>query len=329
MYGYWPNTPSQWREPTVDDCTWYAGEFAYQAADTLHRNFHPVNDIRNQSSDRVGGTPVDVMLRDMQAFWPEDSGVGYSYGQWKLRDIKRALQSNASVVVGGDYEKLPLHYRRWTNNDYFDHAMTVRFLRRRKDGVEMTALYDPLGGGNQRDPYDGEWIPLRAIFGDEDDYTWRHRDGLWWTGVVDNRRRKDMMKRIFFDAQDTQREAQVFKGTPIYDEPTVISAKNKVLMDDTKFYKLAGRVNADWFAIFSWNKVSQGHDIKYVAASDLKTLRPRAPVEYAPDSDHEAIITTLTAERDTLRARLADLTAKADNATAAWVPFAEAMDDLL
>lgn len=313
-YGYWPNTPSQWREPTVDDCTWYAGEFAFQAADSLHRNYHPVNDIRNQSTDRDGGTPVDVMLRDTKQFWPKDAGLGYEYAAWKKRDIVRALNTGATVVTGGDYEKLPLHYRRWTNNDYFNHAMAHRFARKNKVGKWLTALYDPLGGGPTREPYDGEWILLDALYGDEDEYTWRKSAGRYWVGVVDNYHGKDQMKRVFFDKQDTQRECQVFTGSPVYAEPTTIAPKLKVLMDDQKWYGLIGRVNPDWFAVFSWNKELNDHEVGYLAAQDVKTLRRAEPQQYASDDEHELIISTLQMENNELRSRAKTAESKVEGA---------------
>ena len=326
QFGYWPNTPSQWREPTVDDCTWYSGEFAFQAADEYRRNFHPVNDIRNQSTDRVGGTPVDVMLRDMADFWPKDAGLDYKYGAWPKRDIRRALWTGATVVVGGDYEKLPLHYRRWTNNDYFNHAMAVRFLRTRKDGTQVTALYDPLGGGPTRQPYDGEWIAFNAIFGDEDEYTWRAQAGRYWVGVVDNLHRKEQMKKVFFDAADSTREARVQSGTPVFSEPSTVAPRLKVLMDDTKWYKLIGRVNPNWFAIFSWNKELKDHEVGYVAASDIKAMQNRQPQE---NTDEAAIITLLTDEKNALLQELKELNDRREALASIWAQVSDVVENMI
>lgn len=180
---YWPNTPSQWREPTVDDCTWYAVEFAFQAASDNHVSMHPVNDLRNHSIDRTGGTQVRVALSEVDRLWPKGENVGWKYGVFSKTEIRRRLKDGATIVWGGDYEKLPQHYRRWTVNDYFNHAMASRDFRiNPQSGKAQTFLYDPLGGGPQRDFYDGEWINLEALYR----FNWNNEE----VGIVYNIGRK-------------------------------------------------------------------------------------------------------------------------------------------
>jgi len=210
--GYWPNTPSQWREATVDDCTWYSTEFAWQSEDKEHRNFHPVRDIRSQSTDRVGGTPVSVAMRDTAKFWPADAGVGWKYGLYDKAEIRRALRSGAVVVLGGDYKQLPLHYRRWTNNDDFAHAMAIKFLLE----TGFTRMYDPLGGGPQRDEYDGEWIQFNQLFG-VGNYTWGNSDrSRFWVGIVEQRHEETRVAQVTVDIDTATAGIVVKKNTDVH-----------------------------------------------------------------------------------------------------------------
>jgi len=217
-YGYWPNTPSQWTQATVDDCTWYATEFAYESADPLHTSVHPVRDLRKHSTDTVGGTPVEVALRDTDRLWPTRPPT-YVYGLMGWQDIKAALRSGLVLVLGGDYEKLPEHYRRWTNNDTFDHALAIKFLR--EDGTfNSVALYDPLGGGPQFDPYDGEWIRFDALFGNNA-YTWKSGT-KYWVGVVYSERSADRVSVFYNPAWPSNRKVRLKSGAQTYNKPVAL-----------------------------------------------------------------------------------------------------------
>ena len=321
QFGYWPNTPSQWREPTVDDCTWYAGEFAFEAADRLHRNFHPVNDIRSGSSDTQGGTEVQVMLRDMKKFWPKDGDLDYVYGGYTKPEIKRALNTGATVVVGGDYEELPVHYRRWTNNDLFNHAVAVRFLHDTKNG-DTTAMYDPLGGGYARAPYDGEWIGFGKFFGDYDTYAWHKSHTQYWVGIVDSLRSDAIVRQLYIDADDVLKEARVEKGTPIFARPTTVSPVIKKYWDDTKYYRVAGKVNANWYAMFYWSKTDKSQNIGYVAAQDIQDFRNREPEVFESNNER---ITALESANQALVVENKGLIARLDAAAAAIPPLVDAI----
>ena len=270
---YWPNTPSQWREPTVDDCTWYATEFAFQAASKNHLNMHPVKDLREKSSDTEGGTPVPVALRDTEYLWPKSEEVAYKYGQFTKAEIRRALKDEKTIVYGGDYEKLPQHYRRWTYNDTFNHAMASRDYRE-VNGVGFTFLYDPLGGGPQRDFYDGEWIRLDDLLA----FNWSGSKGEY-VGIVYRIRRDTMIKGNVERRSD--KYIDLPEKTDIYDAPLgeVIRTTNKPLRLD--YFGYAG---GGWWAVEIW--VNDGLVIAYVKKND-KYERGNWPV--TPDPDPEPV----------------------------------------
>lgn len=242
---YWPNTPSQWREPSVDDCTWYATEFAFQAASENHLNMHPVKDLRNKSTDTEGGTPVDVALRDTFKLWPIRENVGYRYGAFNFATIRRSLRDGSTIVVGGDYEKLPLHYRRWTNNDTFNHAMAARDLRKNKAGEWLTFLYDPLGGGPAREPYDGEWIKLDDLL----TFTWNASSRTWWLGIVYNRS-EIPMKYLNLPAQyKPDRFARLKRGAPVRSEPRATSEVVRKFWNENTRRPILYAVDGGWVCV--------------------------------------------------------------------------------
>ena len=282
-YGYWPGTPSQWREPTVDDCTWYAGEFAWEAASNTHLSMHPVNALRNKSSDRVGGTPVSVMMREMGRLWPESEGVGWSYGARGKQAIKRALWGGAVVIVGGDYEKLPYHYRRWTNNDEFDHAVAFKFLTE-----HGTGFYDPLGGGRTYNPYDGEWIAFWSVFRDNG-YAWEKSDDRYYVGVVQNK--EQGMSRMFVNpTQPSNRKVRVKGNTPVYVGPSVTSKRMRTIWSARWVWHVGNTTNG-WRLIQVEVDAGNGIAYGYVHKSDISEMQTVAwpEVEVRPDAEYKAL----------------------------------------
>jgi hypothetical protein len=262
--GYWPGTPNQFREPTVDDCTWYATEFAFEAASETHRSVHPVKGLRNFSSDTVGGTPVSVAIRDSLRLWPKSERVWAEYGAYSRDYLEHLLQRGVTLILGGDYEKLPAHYRRWTNNDTFDHAVACRTYRNRLPGVEQTFLYDPLGGGPTFKPYDGEWITLDALL---DDYSW-HFAGKIWAGIVENKG-DSPMKRVFVHPETpTNKEVTVPRGTIVREAPRTTSEKVKTIWSSTRKFPMIGAASNGW-RLIGWDlEVSTGN-IGYIHRDDI------------------------------------------------------------
>ena len=268
---YWPNTPSQWREPTVDDCTWYATEFAWQAASKDHISKHPVNDIRNHSIDTVGGTPIRVAMSETDRLWPKGQGVNWKYGSYSRAEIRRALIDGGTIIYGGDYAKLPPHYRRWTNNDSFSHAMASRD-HRTKDGKDQTFLYDPLGGGPTRQPYDGEWIDLDALL----EFNWGSGNEavgiVWGTTTTGDRMIKGSVKRR------SDKYIKLPKGTKVYDSPGGDVVRT---IGNTKQFDYYGYAGNGWWAVEVW--VDGGPAIAYVKKGDYeRDFWPVEPVEPPP-----------------------------------------------
>ena len=261
-FGYWPNTPSQWREPSVDDCTWYAGEFAFQAADVKHRNYHPVNDIRTKSADNKGGTTVLYMTTFMYNWWPSDARLHAYYGSFGESRIIDMLGGGATFIVGGDYEKLPLHYRRWTNNDNFNHAVAIRFY---DPDTERVAMY---GGGPQRSEYDGEWIKLDALL---NGYWWRGGNG-WVAGVVGPYREEPIVKP-FIDPEDATRELRVRARSFVYDGPSTLSPLNRRIWSDTKWWPVIGRAQGGWFLILWRDADDESVRFGYIHRDDVLEQR--------------------------------------------------------
>ena len=245
---YWPNTPSQWTQSSVDDCTWYAVEFAFEAASNTHLSMHPVEDIRVGSSDTVGGTPIAVALWDTYKMWPKKEDAKYQYGSFSHETIEQALRDGKTIVWGGDYEKLPAHYRKWTNNDTFDHAMSSRDYRVHR-GAKQTFLYDPLGGGPQREPYDGEWIALNALY----KFNWGRAGTHEYVGIVYNDRADaqtgtdKMIKGDF--TRTSERYVKLPIGVQVYDAP---EGKKIRQVRHEKRYHYFGFVGGGWWAIGIW-----------------------------------------------------------------------------
>ena len=293
--GYWPNTPSQWREPTVDDCTWYAGEFAFQAADVKHRNYHPVNDIRLKSADNTGGTTVAYMMQFTEQFWPDDSLMTAYYGSFGAGEIRDRLSKGATFVVGGDYEQLPLHYRRWTNNDEFNHAVAIRFY---DEGTDRTAMYDPLGGGPTYREYDGEWISLEALL---KGYWWRGGKG-WVAGITAPYREERIMKP-FVGIDGAELELRVKERTYVYNGPSAGSAIERRIWKDTNWWPTIGRAVGGWFLIL-WTD-SETKDLRwgYVHREDIVEKRniERTEPTGEVDPDLVAQIENLQLEVDRLK----------------------------
>ena len=291
-FGWWPNTPSQWREPTVDDCTWYAGEFAFQAADIKHRNYHPVNDIRNKSADTKGGTTVQYMTSFMYDFWPRDARLHAYYGSFGENRIIDMLEKGATFIVGGDYEKLPVHYRRWTNNDLFDHAVAIRFYDADR---ERTAMYDPLGGGVARQPYDGEWISLEALLRG---YWWRGGSG-WVAGVVGPYREEPIVKS-FVRPEEASRELRSKARSYVYEGPSTLSPLERRIWSDQNWWPVIGRAAGGWFLILWRDKESNEMRHGYIHRDDVLEQREVEQPPVAAEgilqrvSDLEAEVARLT-----------------------------------
>lgn len=285
---FWPGTPSQWTQPTVDDCTWYATEFGFEAGSNVHRSMHPVKDIRNHSSDTVGGTPLHVALRETARIWPDSDGVRYSYGLKPRVEIRRALKDDKTILWGGDYEKLPSHYRRWTYNDTFDHAMASRGFRTHQ-GVEQTFLYDPLGGGRTFQPYDGEWIALSALY----DFSWGSGTSeyvgiIWGPGNTQQGDGDKMIKGTV--ERSSSKYIDLPKGTKVYDTPNgkVVRTTHKDLRVDYMGY------SGGWWMVEIW--VTDGLVLAYVkkGAGDRGNWPPvPEPEPIDPNPELEARILEL------------------------------------
>ena len=263
--GYWPGTPSQWREPTVDDCTWYATEFAFEAASETHHSVHPVKGLRNYSTDRVGGTPVSVAIRDTSVLWPDRERVHAEYGAYKREYITRLLREGAVFVLGGDYEKLPAHYRRWTYNDTFDHAVAIKTYDEPND---RTFLYDPLGGGRTFEPYDGEWIKMDAILR----YTWQMNSTRYYAGLVQNEGDEPMKTVNLNPNHPADREVRVRPNTVVRGVPRSTGERTRQIYSGTKWWPLVGKTTNGW-RLIAWDLDEDRKNIGYVHMDDITEVR--------------------------------------------------------
>lgn len=263
--GYWPGTPSQWNEPTIDDCTWYATEFGFEAASETHRSVHPVKGLRRFSTDTSGGTPVSVAIRDTQRLWPSRERVLSEYGTYSRRRITQLLRSGATLVFGGDYIRLPLHYRRWTNNDRFLHAIATRTIAY-KNGKARTFWYDPLGGGSTYKPYDGEWITLNDLL---NHYAWKTPSGdKWYAGLILNKGDAPMKRLHLHPSQPANREVRVRGGTVVRVAPRITSDKVRVVWGEKRWYPLVGNARDNW-KLIAWNLAESQANIGYIRKVDI------------------------------------------------------------
>lgn len=295
--GYWPGTPSQWREPTVDDCTWYATEFGFEAASETHLSMHPVKDLRNFSSDTVGGTPLSVALRETARLWPAKERVHSEYGAYSRRFIMDALSAGAVLVYGGDYEVLPPHYRRWTYNDYFDHAVASKTLDRTDLGTFRTFMYDPLGGGRYYEPYDGEWITIDGLL----KYCWQSGD-KYWVSIIENKGAEPMKSLNINPNQMADKEVRVRNTTVVRAQPRITGDRTRRIYSNTKWWPVVGRVAGGW-RLIAW-KNELGHvEWGYINPDDILEYRN----EPFTDTDNDALLNenlTLASENAALETEL-------------------------
>ena len=249
---------------------------------------HPVKELRAYSSDRVGGTPVQVALRDTARLWPASEEVGWRYGGFPLSTIERALRGGAVVVVGGDYEELPLHYRRWTYNDKFDHAVAIKFLLH--DG--RTRMYDPLGGGRNFEPYDGEWIALDRMFGGYDQYAWHKSNDTFYVGIVQNRERGAPMKLHFNKEFPSNHRARFKDKTPVFKRPNLLQAAERFFWKEENWHWLMGKTANNWHIVAYKGTLSGEWKIGYVQGNDKvdEEVRPWPDTDEVTDADYNTLI---------------------------------------
>jgi len=293
--GYWPGTPSQWREATIDDCAWYATEAAFEAASETHRSVHPVKGLRAFSSDTEGGTPISVAIRDTQRLWPASERVVSEYGAYERAYLVRLLKEGAMLVVGGYYANLPTHYRRWTNNDNFAHALACKFYRR-LDGVEYTFLYDPLGGGPTRQPYDGEWITLDALL---NWFTWGTGTKKY-AGIVQNRGDDPVQRLYVSPTRPADREVRVARGVTVRKAPRTTSAEVRRVWSEERWFPLVATASNGW-RLIAWDLDVDNTNIGYIHTGDIIETRQAPPPTNVVDKDaYELAIKTLTAQNQSL-----------------------------
>jgi len=264
-------------------------EFAFEAASETHRSVHPVKGLRVHSTDTVGGTPVDVCLRDTLALWHPSERVHGIYGAYQRDYLEVMLQRGAVLVLGGDYEKLPRHYRRWTYNDTFDHAVACKTYRIKPGtNIEQTFLYDPLGGGRTFEPYDGEWISLNALLGD---YTWK-TGSRCWAAIVENKGGEPMRTLNVPSNYPADKEVRVRPNTVVRVAPRTTSERTRHIWSDKKWWPLIGNSTGGW-RLIAWDLDDSRKNIGYIYKDDIIDART---VEPPVTQDCEAI----KAERDEL-----------------------------
>lgn len=288
--GYWPGTPTQWREPTIDDCAWYAVEFLFEKASNTHLSLHPVLDIRAYSSDKVGGTPNTVALRDTLRLWPASEDVTYRYNGYNRADIVDALRHGAGILWGGDYENLPVHYRRWTNNDVFAHAMASLTLDVNKAGKERTFLYDPLGGGPTKQPYDGEWITIDALL----DFSW-NSGKLYPIGIVENE--GETVKYLHLGkGQKPDREVGVRRGGVARAAPRFSAGTVRKFWNADKRWPFLAKFKDGWFLVL-WDQGENNWEFGYVHKDDI-IANEGVVVETTTDPTIDELMRAITALKD-------------------------------
>lgn len=273
--GYWPGTPSQWREATVDDCTWYATEFLFEAAGRTHHSMHPVRELRALSSDKVGGTPLTVAIGDTLRIWPASENVGAVYGTFSRLDIVRALSTGAGILWGGDYVKLPPHYRRWTNHDEFSHAMASLTFDKE---TQQTFLYDPLGGGPTKLPYDGEWIGIDDLLA----FNWSNGQLGYYVGIVQNKGDGVMRFLHLPTSQRPNKTVALKHGASAFAEPRATGEPVRRFFNENKQWPYLGKGWSGWYIVL-WNDGETGDtwDFGFVPSTEVLEVVnvPIPPVE--------------------------------------------------
>lgn len=233
---------------------------------------HPVQALREKSTDTEGGTELQVALRDTLKLWPTNERVTYRYGLFTRQYIASALRRGAGVLYGGDYEKLPLHYRRWTNNDVFNHAAASLTLDIKPNGVERTFWYDPLGGGPQRAPYDGEWITLDAVL----DFNWSY-NGRYYVGIVENLGDVPVKYLHLGLEQEPDKVVYLERGATARVSPRTTADQRRRFWNETKARPFLARFSGGWLLVLWDDGEGNTWDFGYVHRDEalrIETVEP-------------------------------------------------------
>lgn len=288
---YITKTMNQFQARTVDDCVWYATN---EATERVTRGAAYVKDpeaFRKQSTGTISGPSKLSVVSD--AFLDKFPGT-FDFIQSPIDErltkdqaIAR-LVAGATIVVLGDYEKLPKYYRRWTNNDRFDHATTTTLFnpdhKLYKGSQGSTWFYDPLGGGPSNKAYRGEWIDVESVF---DDFAW-HTGTAISIGVFDQYT-EEIMITVHRD-QTAPRLVTIKAGTEVMKEPSAAS-KGATKFKNQVVVPYVGHPNADWHAILTKVDNAVALKIAYVHKSRVTKVEeaPVVPTDPQLKAENEAL----------------------------------------
>lgn len=305
--GYRPNTPNQFREKTVDDCTWFAMEYAYERASLGQLKANPVDVRRTVDPDLTGPTRMSDAFEAFDRYYKRSRLVRHYQSPLTPRDFDEALnllRMDATLVVIGDYEELPFHYRRWTYNDKFDHAIAIHDFRPDiKFGarsVGSTYMYDPLGGGRTFEPYDGEWIPVEGVL----------RSFVWTTGtsisigVLSPAKEEQLINSTLPPV--LRRLAKLKAGTHVLSEPTAAATTITKLDGETDLGLVGAVRGTDWRAVQVMRKI--GNVVGYVHSTNVLSVGLN-PLYTPTQGETLELVATLEKANADLNQRLATIAA--------------------
>jgi hypothetical protein len=311
---YKTKTKNQFNAKTVDDCVWYAVNDAYEY---VTRGVHQVASpeaFRRASSGTISGPSK---LSDVLSAFAKRFPFGVNYDQspvsasWNREACITALTRGACLVFVGDYEKLPKYYRRWTNNDIFDHAVNAKTFRRDvklyTGSMGSTWFYDPLGGGTNDREYEGEWIAIESL---TDEFAWKIGSNIA-VAFIDTYTEEDMF--TVSKGQTTTRIARVKAGTKLMKMPEASSGVAKTLKNEQNL-PLLGVVNSKWSIVISDIPNLNAPKGVYVHQTDILKIESIP----APATDEQLVQenVALLKENDQLSAKNVELQARVDKANA-------------
>lgn len=277
---YKTKTLNQFQAKTVDDCVWYAVNDTYEYVTEGKVHVKDPEEFRKESTGSASGpSKLSIVLAKFSARFPDAVSFTQSPGQGFTKDqAVAALEQGAGLVVLGDYENLPVYYRRWTNNDKFDHAVGARLFnpdhKLFKGSRGSTWMYDPLGGGHNNNPYDGEWIAVEWLF---DDFAWR--TGTRVSIAVIDEFTEETMISVDKD-QTAPRTATIKAGTEVRKDPDAASPVATKFKNQTDVPYI-GTTRDGWHAILTKVDNLLALKVAYVYKTAIKTIKdvPATPTD--------------------------------------------------
>jgi hypothetical protein len=172
------------------------------------------------------------------------------------------------------------------------------------DENERTFLYDPLGGGPERLPYDGEWISLDALL----EFNWKS-NGKYYVAIVENEGNYNLRYLHLPVHQEADKVVTVRRGGAARVEPRITSSTVRRFWNENKRRPFLAKFAGGWYLVL-WSS-GEEWEWGYVYKDDILSVEsvevepPQPPCE--EETDLEARLATIEASANEIEGWLADI----------------------